>query len=707
MGKRVLLTGAGGFIGAHCVEYFLDNTDWEILALDSFRHKGTYRRLDEIENYNPKRVKVFRHDLAAPIDHQLENLLLDRGIGEEKPIDYIINMASESAVERSTIDPGSCVRNNVELVISMLEFARKNRPELFLQVSCYDTNTRVLTSDGFKSYDEIILGQKILSFNSSTRIWEEKEVLEVIVQDYEGEMYHYSNGRVDLKVTPNHRMIYETESGIKERRADSFSLTGQYSMPLGKWVGKKDSTVYVDNIGYLDTGDLFYLCGLFLGDGFTAYQEKLVENKTGLSRKEFLKRARSANGRFMVVGRIGKQKHSVCKAWRIWFDIPENDPARSKLLEVLSRFSIAFSEQNNTSGEHVYFTSEPWLKFFEQFGSGAKNKSVPSWMLEYDAVYLERLFEGLIDSDGRFGGSAVLSTSSTKLLRDAIEIGLKIGYAPHYILRKSSSQIDGRQVEGEGFMVTFCKTRPTIIRERDLSVAPYKGKVWCLKVADNRNMVVERNGRICLCGNTDEVYGEATSLAGHKEWSTILPSNPYAASKAAQEALVIAYWRTYDLPIVISNCMNIIGERQDPEKFLPKLIQFIATGQEMPIYADSEDSIGSRVYLHAKNKADALIFITDLPAARYSQGADRPDRYNICGEDELDNLEMGKLMAKIMGKELKYRLVPSESARPGYDRRYALDGSKLSGLGWKPPMKLEESLKRIAKWTVANPHWLL
>lgn len=223
--------------------------------------------------------------------------------------------------------------------------------------------------------------------------------------------------------------------------------------------------------------------------------------------------------------------------------------------------------------------------------------------------------------------------------------------------------------------------------------------------------------------STDEVYGEAPDKGGHKEWATIMPSNPYAASKAAQEALAIAYWRTYNLPIVIVNIMNIIGERQDPEKFLPKIIQKIAKGEEMPIYADSEDKIGSRVYLHAKNVADALMYVSDLKPKTYKVAMQtlenndlspvghpdtyvRPDRYNICGDTELNNLEMAKLVAQIMGKELKYKLVPSESARPGYDRRYMLDGTKLYMAGWRAPMSFKESIEKIVNWTLANPHWL-
>jgi len=353
MPKRVLFTGHGGFVGHHCLQYFLEHTDWELICLDSFRHKGTIRRVAEVTQDNP-RVTTIIHDLSVPIDPQTENLIFerwidDRGVVREKPIHYIINMASESAVERSTIDPVSCLHNNWHLAINMLEFARKCKGlELFVQIS------------------------------------------------------------------------------------------------------------------------------------------------------------------------------------------------------------------------------------------------------------------------------------------------------------------------------------------------------------------------------TDEVYGEAKADSAHKEWDVILPSNPYAASKAAQEAMAISYWRTYNLPIVLTNTMNIIGERQDPEKFLPKIIQKVAKGEEMPIYGDSEDSIGSRIYLHAKNMADALVFLAKRNPTRYldlvqrgETGDSRPDRYNICGDTELNNLQLAKMVAEIMGKDLKYRLIPSESARPGYDRRYALDGTKMAEAGWKQPMTFRESLELIVNWTLQNPHWVV
>lgn len=210
--------------------------------------------------------------------------------------------------------------------------------------------------------------------------------------------------------------------------------------------------------------------------------------------------------------------------------------------------------------------------------------------------------------------------------------------------------------------------------------------------------------------STDEVYGDCSDGRSHHEWDVICPSNPYAASKASQEALAISYFRTYGVPVVITNCMNVVGARQDREKFLPKLIHRVATGQTMDIYADfdsaGEPVIGSRFYLHAENHADAIVWLAGRRPSIYSEGAARPDRYNIVGELELNNLELALMVAEIIGKELKYRLVPSKSARPGYDMRYALDGSKISGEGWKPPIPFRRGLEEIIRWTMDNPWWL-
>lgn len=207
--------------------------------------------------------------------------------------------------------------------------------------------------------------------------------------------------------------------------------------------------------------------------------------------------------------------------------------------------------------------------------------------------------------------------------------------------------------------------------------------------------------------STDEVYGPAPDGHNHAEGEPHRPSNPYSASKAAQEDIAFAYWRTYDLPIAITNTMNIIGEMQDPEKYLPMIIKSVQENTMLTIHSNADGSkIGSRYYLHARNQADALIFLlnnVDFP--KYSTGKEIA-RYNVVGEYEINNLELAQKVAAILGKELRYELTDFHSSRPGHDLRYALDGSKLAALGWKAPLTFDESLKNTVEWTIAHPEWL-
>lgn len=212
--------------------------------------------------------------------------------------------------------------------------------------------------------------------------------------------------------------------------------------------------------------------------------------------------------------------------------------------------------------------------------------------------------------------------------------------------------------------------------------------------------------------STDEVYGELPWDAehGHKEWDTVVPSNPYSASKAAQEALAIAYWRTYGVPLLLTNTTNVIGERQDPEKFVPMVIQKVMQGQTVQIHADNQERIARRVFMDAKNMGDALLFllrdVEKIPMYADGHGL-RPERVHICGDTELTVLEVAQMIAAMLGLPLKHELVRGDTVRPGYDRRYALDGQKLRDMGWRQPYSLEQTFRRVTLWAAQNPRWLI
>lgn len=209
--------------------------------------------------------------------------------------------------------------------------------------------------------------------------------------------------------------------------------------------------------------------------------------------------------------------------------------------------------------------------------------------------------------------------------------------------------------------------------------------------------------------STDEVYGacESKHSPGFEEWAPILPSNPYAASKAAQEAIAISYWRTYNVPLIITNTMNNFGEMQQHNKF-PVMVQKKIQNDEVVIIHGDAKNIGSRSYIHSRNFADAVLFLLQntTPYLHVNGTVDKPDRYNIAGDKQLDNLELSKLIADLMGKEMYYDLEEGNIQRPGHDPHYALNDAKVKSLGWKSPIPFEVSLKNVIDWQKNNPEWL-
>ncbi|MDD5699640.1 MAG: GDP-mannose 4,6-dehydratase [Candidatus Nanoarchaeia archaeon] len=191
--------------------------------------------------------------------------------------------------------------------------------------------------------------------------------------------------------------------------------------------------------------------------------------------------------------------------------------------------------------------------------------------------------------------------------------------------------------------------------------------------------------------STDEVFGPAPEGVAYKEWDRYNSTNPYSASKAGGEELALAYANTYKLPVIITHTMNVFGERQHPEKFVPMTIRKILNGEKILIHSDpTKTKAGSRFWIHAKNVASALLFLLE-------KGQNR-DKYNIVGEREVDNLQMAQFIARVLGKELHYEMIDFHSSRPGQDLRYALDGTKLAGMGYGFPRTFDESLTNTVKW---------
>ena len=209
--------------------------------------------------------------------------------------------------------------------------------------------------------------------------------------------------------------------------------------------------------------------------------------------------------------------------------------------------------------------------------------------------------------------------------------------------------------------------------------------------------------------STDEIFGNAPEGVSYKEYDRYNSTNPYSASKASAEEFCVAYENTYKLPIIITHTMNVFGERQHPEKFIPMTIQRVRDSEKVLIHANKEKTkAGSRHYIHAQDVADGLMFIIGLKNYKHEGdfGNAKCPKFNLVGPEEINNLDLAQKIAEVQKRELIYELIDNHSSRPGHDLRYSLSPNLLKSLGWEPKIKLSKRIEEVVDWSLKNKRWL-
>tara|TARA_B100000085_G_scaffold142318_1_gene129544 strand:- start:265 stop:1287 length:1023 start_codon:yes stop_codon:yes gene_type:complete len=208
--------------------------------------------------------------------------------------------------------------------------------------------------------------------------------------------------------------------------------------------------------------------------------------------------------------------------------------------------------------------------------------------------------------------------------------------------------------------------------------------------------------------STDEVFGPAPNGINYGEYDRYNSTNPYSASKAGGEELAVAFENTYGLPVYITHTMNVFGQRQHPEKFIPMCIKKIRDGETVTIHSDETKTIpGARHYIHAEDVSDALLFLLNQETVVETEnyGGAKCPKFNIVGAEELNNLQLAEIIAEVQGKPLFHKMVDFHSTRPGHDLRYALSGEKMSKMGWEP-QNIRDRIREVVEWTLANERWI-
>jgi dTDP-glucose 4,6-dehydratase len=191
--------------------------------------------------------------------------------------------------------------------------------------------------------------------------------------------------------------------------------------------------------------------------------------------------------------------------------------------------------------------------------------------------------------------------------------------------------------------------------------------------------------------STDEVYGSVPE-GSSRETDELRPRNPYSASKAGADRLAFSYWATYDVPIIITRASNNYGPNQFPEKIIPLFVTNAIDNLPVPLYGDG---LNERDWLHVTDHCRALDLLIDAGTAG--------EVYNVGGGNPVRNIDLTRSILQLLGRS--EALIRPVSDRPGHDRRYALDTTKLRSLGWTPRVAFDEGLAETARWYRENEWW--
>ncbi|WP_409068654.1 dTDP-glucose 4,6-dehydratase [Clostridium sp. FAM 1755] len=259
-------------------------------------------------------------------------------------------------------------------------------------------------------------------------------------------------------------------------------------------------------------------------------------------------------------------------------------------------------------------------------------------------------------------------------------------YDINYVINfAAESHVDRSIVEPNIFLTTNI-----IGTEVMLDVAKEHWKVN----PNNKYSKEYKNGVKFVQVSTDEVYGALDKTGIFKETMPLMPNSPYSASKASADMIVRSYYKTFGMPINITRCSNNYGPHQFPEKLIPLMINNCLKNKDLPVYGDG---MQIRDWLHVSDHCEAI----DMILHEGSIG----EIYNIGGNNEKTNIDIVKFIIKTLGKS--ETLIKYVKDRPGHDRRYAIDNTKIATeIGWKPKYTFEKGMKETIKWYLNNTDWI-
>ncbi len=681
------MTGAGGFVASHMVDLLLEKGE-EVV--------GTYRWFEDLE-----RAEHFKNKITmVPMD------LIDMGsclrcVRDHKP-EYFFHLAAQSFVPDSFIYPAMTIMTNTVGTLNLLEAVRLTRDEdksydpVIHVCSCYDSETKVVTRRGVLGYNDIRDNDQVLSIDPSTREVSYRNIKRVISQDYEGLMVEMKTRSVDLKITPNHQVLFSYSPKAKLQFKEAIRINQDMDrcyMPIGKYNHNSGiGNVIISGKSY-PAEDIFYLLGLYIGDGYSGTQIRTQKNKTGLFRDDYLRLARDSSGRF-VSGKFGIQTQSRSHSYRIFLAIPQEDKSRQKAIKCLNRLGIVPRLYDDT----IYFTSKAFVEFFDTIGHSALIKKIPDWVFDYDYKYLQKLYEGLIDSDGYYHQRGErFSTSSKSVMESFLQLCLLLGKPATVSLRFNHNPIiKGRVIKDKSnYLFSITDGHPIPVRSKRIQSVWYKGKVWCLEIEGTHNFAVYRNGKTTYSGNSSEVYGQVDEgEIPITESQPFRPQNPYGASKVGADMIAYVYWRCYGLKIIRTRMFTHTGygrTMESAEVSFARQIALIEKGKQEPVIkVGNLDSI--RTIADVRDAVRAYYLL--VRKCKYGEV------YNIGGDKVISIREMLNYLISLspMKTKIKVEVDPKKLRFSDVTLQIPSSQKFKSETGWKPEISFEKTMSDLLEF---------
>jgi dTDP-D-glucose 4,6-dehydratase len=680
--KRLLISGGAGFIGHHIIDLFLRNTDWDIVSLDRLDYSGNLNRLDNVVSSFPpetrKRVRIVWHDLKAEISSLTSNFIGD--------VNIILHLAASSHVDRSITHPMEFVLDNTVGTVNVLEYARKlknlermiyfNTDEIFGIAPpgvAYKERDRYNSTNPY-SASKAAGGEFAVAYENTyklpifvtnchdekTNCWSEHGIVSVDQLAIGDKIWTLRDNKT-LVLEPIQEIIQSYYEGdMYEFVSQKYNLcvTPNHRMVTKIRNKEKDWLIRTaEEMFKINNRQHIPVTGDWNGIDIES-----------ITMKDFIDVDNLHHNANEIPKTINTVAFMKFLGWYISegctcvgeVKVFQKKHSIDGIMEIVDNIGFTPSLYQREDGVNACsFQSKDFAEFLaDYFGKNSANKRISVWVKNLHKKYLRVLFDYLMMGDGSITkGYKRYYTISKNLAEDVAEIGIKIGYSTSIKTRYTWDF--QKRFKRKSYYVSF-RNSNVGIDINNKKKTHYEGKIWCVRTASG-NFFVERNGIISCSGNT----------------------------------------------------MNVFGERQHPEKFIPMCIRKVRDDEKIYIHSDATKTIpGSRFYIHAKDVAAAMYFLLHLSPDQLKEvykpdyGGAKCPKFNIVGKEEINNLQMVELIAKAQNKTPKYEMVDFHTSRPGHDLRYALDGGYMRSLGWEPKVSLQERINEVVSFSLLNPEWI-